>query len=108
MAEARQAGEDSDVAFFEENPGRGHRVRVAQPFEFGVDRDQYAIVRLRADFTTEAAPLEIDRPLPNIEGLVEYLWQAIDFQKLFHDGAPVALPISDDMIVDFMKGARRG
>lgn len=107
-SEARRTGEDLDIAFFEENKNRGHRIRLAQWFEFGQERDQYAIVRMRDDFTTEAAPLEIERPLPDIEGLAKYLWQAIDFASRFNGGAPITLPITDAMIVDFMKGARRG
>jgi hypothetical protein len=105
---AQQCGEGEDVRFFEQHGHRRHRARAALPFEFGHDRPATAIVRLRPDNTTQRAPIEADRTIPDVEGLVAHLWQAIDFQKRFHDGAPISLPISDDLIVQFLKERRHG
>lgn len=78
------------------------------PFEFGQEGELYAISRLRDDFIVEAAPLQIEKPIPDIDGLVGYLWGVLDLYRRSGGSVPISVPISDDLIVEHMKARARG
>lgn len=105
---AQQCGEGEDVRFFEQHGHRRHRARAALPFEFGHDRPATAIVRLRPDNTTQRAPIEADRAIPDIEDLIAYLWALLDIRIRDGNPEPFIVPITDQMIADYLGGVRHG
>lgn len=105
---AQRCGEGDDVLFFEQHTDRRYRARPALPHEFGHDRPATAIVRRRPDNTTERAPIEAGRPIPDVEDLIAYMWAILDIRMRDGSREPFVVPISDSMIADYLGGVRHG